>query len=668
MTDLTAIATDVQSMLETVDGFQLVEHSSAKLAPQYVPAAVHYFAGAGESDNAAIDQVLSWGVNLYAPVMDATEGNQHALELIEAVGAAVDAWAPTIDGRCLPAVLAEAKVVEVSDTLLTYYLDLRLSVPAAGTANTATGDSLLNAIAAELGDHDPVARLVADVPPLIVYDPQDLTTMYQDAAGTLPVYRPGTGLIDQPVGLMLDKSQGLELGPELWDGQLEIYNGTGLQVGAYNQSTGELSVTSVGVVNYNPRFLGPVLKNKQFYQVSVRFSGNTSKLNGIFLTKERVSTLFAYGGIAGATIVANGNEYTYIGGSFSTYVTDTPQFSIAVDGSSVWDGLFIEEISIREIKGYHAYQTTTLARPTLSGRYNLLTATETLSTQSVATEAADYTLRFEGTGTITFSGTATGTYTAGTHTITCTAGSLTLTVAGSVKRADLRRAVTSWQALPSYQRVDSATTYDTADFPLYLRSDKVDDQFALTIPAGGVAGSLLVSGADGATIEDVALAAGTYLYPPDPTTGPDNIRQWALFSRPLTDAERAAVELWAEYGVEIGANIYLAPESGYRPACVGLPSLGIRPAGVTREEISGCSYDVRYQVELIAHVLATGSTSAATVLNAASAVLIGNLLGLAGVGACRPLDDGAPGLVRDEYGRWLVRASRTIEYTISERY
>ena len=67
-------------------------------------------------------------------------------------------------------------------------------------------------------------------------------------------------------------------------------------------------------------------------------------------------------------------------------------------------------------------------------------------------------------------------------------------------------------------------------------------------------------------------------------------------------------------------------------------------------------------------MLATGSTSAASVLDAASTVLIGNLLSLSGVGACRQMDDGAPGLVRDDDGRWLVRASRMLEYTISESY
>ena len=43
-----------------------------------------------------------------------------------------------------------------------------------------------------------------------VYDPNDLTTMFQNAAGTVPVTGAG-----QPVGLMLDKSKGLVLGSEL---------------------------------------------------------------------------------------------------------------------------------------------------------------------------------------------------------------------------------------------------------------------------------------------------------------------------------------------------------------------------------------------------------------------------------------------------------------------
>lgn len=45
--------------------------------------------------------------------------------------------------------------------------------------------------------------------PVAFYDPSDTSTLFQDAAGTMP-----TGVGD-PVGLVLDKSQGLVRGPEL---------------------------------------------------------------------------------------------------------------------------------------------------------------------------------------------------------------------------------------------------------------------------------------------------------------------------------------------------------------------------------------------------------------------------------------------------------------------
>jgi hypothetical protein len=122
----------------------------------------------------------------------------------------------------------------------------------------------------------------------------------------------------------------------------------------------------------------------------------------------------------------------------------------------------------------HATQSTSTSRPVLSARVNLLTDTETLATQTVTTRATTQTLRFSGAGSITLSGTATGTYTAGTHSVTTTAGSLTLTVSGTVAQADLR-ASNSGATLPVYQRVTTSTTYDTTDFPLYLKFDGVDD-------------------------------------------------------------------------------------------------------------------------------------------------------------------------------------------------
>ena len=125
-------------------------------------------------------------------------------------------------------------------------------------------------------------------------------------------------------------------------------------------------------------------------------------------------------------------------------------------------------------RGNHAYQATTTSRPTLSARCNLLMGTEALATQSVNVVAASYTLRFAGTGFVTLSGAAAGTYSAGSRSITCTAGSLTLTVSGGVAQADLR-AANDGVGLPPYQRVVDSNTYDTIGFPLYRKPDGADD-------------------------------------------------------------------------------------------------------------------------------------------------------------------------------------------------
>ena len=132
--------------------------------------------------------------------------------------------------------------------------------------------------------------------------------------------------------------------------------------------------------------------------------------------------------------------------------------------------------------GYHATQSITASRPTLSARKNILLATETLATQSVTTRAVQYTLFFTGTGSVTLSGTATGTLTGtGTDrvslTFTPTAGTLTLTVSGSVTKAQLELGASAGP----YQRVNTATDYDTDQryFPKYLRFDGVDDYLNL---------------------------------------------------------------------------------------------------------------------------------------------------------------------------------------------
>ncbi len=176
-------------------------------------------------------------------------------------------------------------------------------------------------------------------------------------------------------------------------------------------------------------------------------------------------------------------------------------------------------------KGNHATQSVTAYRPTLSARKNLLLATEALATQSVTSIAAQYTLSFSGTGSVTLSGTATGTLT-GTGadrvslTFTPTAGTLTLTVSGSVTKAQVELGAVAGP----YQRVNTSTDYDTDEryFPKYLRFDGVDDYLNLPymgLYAGGAcsiiaAQTAYIQADDAYLISECSNSSGTPQYCP----------------------------------------------------------------------------------------------------------------------------------------------------------
>ena len=280
------------------------------------------------------------------------------------------------------------------------------------------------------------------------YDPSDRSTLFQDAAGTTPVTA-----VEQPVGLMLDKSKGLVLGSEL------VTNGDFSQgsagwtpnVWAIGSGVATSTATSTSLIN------GFTSVQGRFYKVEFDVVTYTS-----------------------------GTLYVTVGGNYSTPLTFTSsgrKSAYVVAGATNTRGIefyggsvtcSIDNISVRELPGNHAFQTTAASRPVLSARYNLLTATETLATQSVTTRATTQKLTFTGTGSITLSGTATGTYTAGTYSVVTTAGTLTLTISGSVTKADLRASNESLNQ-PAYQRVNTSTDYDTVGFKPYLLADGVDD-------------------------------------------------------------------------------------------------------------------------------------------------------------------------------------------------
>lgn len=69
------------------------------------------------------------------------------------------------------------------------------------------------------------------------YDPGDITTLFQDSAGTTPVTASG-----QSVGLMLDKKQGLIFGSELLPTGVLVKIGTATDA-TYNTATGAGTAT-----------------------------------------------------------------------------------------------------------------------------------------------------------------------------------------------------------------------------------------------------------------------------------------------------------------------------------------------------------------------------------------------------------------------------------------
>ena len=374
------------------------------------------------------------------------------------------------------------------------------------------------------------------------YDPSDLSTLYQDAAGTIPVTA-----VEQPVGLMLDKSRGLVLGPELFAGAYQTgASTTATYVGNEATTTfgGQIDATSSNWLSI-PGKAEPGAVAVEFWATWVS-GGN--------LGVGRTYTL-------GKTITAASNagvrtKYTaFINSSFSVPTNGRVTFGASSAGS-VWK---IELISVRELPGAHASQTTATSRPVLSARVNLLTETEfrngitDASVRSGGLVTAATMPGYLGALAFGYDGT-TATYVyknnsalqnvtqiirvvvrmddglppafgsteattdflfviggaywgvsptdyqvknlgAGLYAVSAVmpVGSIIANNSGVVKMVknssrtfkvtayDLRPANTGTN-LPDYQRVNTNTDYDTVGFPKYIRYDNIDDVSNVKFP------------------------------------------------------------------------------------------------------------------------------------------------------------------------------------------
>lgn len=334
------------------------------------------------------------------------------------------------------------------------------------------------------------------------YDPSDLTTLFQDSAGTTPVTAAG-----QPVGLMLDKSKSLALGAELvtnggfsvdanWD------KGTGWTI------SGGVATKAAGTASNLGQTVSPSLTAGKSYRVTF----------GITVTAGSVDFLFTGGS---TTFAATGITTTRTVNVLASALGANNYFVFVA--TAAFAGT-IDNISIKELAGNHATQATSAQRPTYgihpySGVRNLLLATDTMATQSRTVTAVPHTLSFTGTGTITLTGASTAGPLVGTGagnrvslTFTPIAGSLTLTVVGSVTFAQLELG----SAATAYQKVVTQYEVTEAGVPSvhYIGFDGVDD-------------GMVTSAIDFSATDAVTVFAGV---------------------RKLSDAARATV-------VELGTNL-----------------------------------------------------------------------------------------------------------------
>ena len=188
-----------------------------------------------------------------------------------------------------------------------------------------------------------------------VYDHSDFSTLFQDAAGTIPVTAVG-----QPVGLQLDKSKGLVLGPEL------VTNGT-FDTDTSGWASSTLLISTAAVVSGEFQVTASVASGRQVSAISCVVGKTYLVVGSCRLISGTGSAFIGIADtLAGASIygAALNNTSTPIQTRAQFVATATTMYVVA--GSTGGSGVTrFDNISVREIPGNHRTQSISLNRPTL---------------------------------------------------------------------------------------------------------------------------------------------------------------------------------------------------------------------------------------------------------------------------------------------------------------
>lgn len=171
------------------------------------------------------------------------------------------------------------------------------------------------------------------------YDMSDMSTLFQDASGTIPVTAAG-----QPVGLILDKSKGLAYSAELFTKFDSTLSST------LSSTTTPTVVTSTvasgiygAVINVN--FMPEV------YKISFAWEGNTTGREMFLSMPDGNNISLGFG----------------VTGTYDKFIRFKSQGGLAIMRSPNGMGqtFTISSVSVKRLLGNHAYQTVSASRPIL---------------------------------------------------------------------------------------------------------------------------------------------------------------------------------------------------------------------------------------------------------------------------------------------------------------
>lgn len=204
------------------------------------------------------------------------------------------------------------------------------------------------------------------------YDPSDLTTMFQDSAGTTPVTA-----VEQPVGLILDKSKGGAGAQQIGDPSFDVgVSGWGAQfpgadvTAAWNSGLKSITVTrGAGGILGRPTYPVSVAAGTWYkLTITTNAAGVTNGAAFAVTDAANAATIFSGSVLAPQTVGTTSKSFYALATSTATaYIALWCNTSVSADFLSV---------EFAAVAGNHASQATSGSRPMLSARYNLLTRTE----------------------------------------------------------------------------------------------------------------------------------------------------------------------------------------------------------------------------------------------------------------------------------------------------